>query len=73
LLAYLKGLPWVWYQKLKLSYYLFLYSPCHLLQNDVWFTVIGQQLMFWWPLEFRECNAFSSTFITERVHQSSEC
>jgi hypothetical protein len=28
----------------KLSYY-HLYSPCHLLQNDGWFAVIGQELM----------------------------
>jgi hypothetical protein len=43
-------------------------SPRHLLQNDVCFTVKGQELMNWRPLEVWKCNAFSSTFITKRVH-----
>jgi hypothetical protein len=31
--------------KIKMELLSFLYSTCHQLQNDVWFTVMGQKLV----------------------------
>jgi hypothetical protein len=52
---------------MKIELLSFLYSPCHLLQND---GLLWQDNNWWFErlLEVWECNAFSSTFITKRVH-----
>jgi hypothetical protein len=47
---------------MKIELLSLIYSPCHLFQNDVWFTVIGQALMIRRPLEVWECNAFTVTY-----------